>query len=101
VLPPGPREYWNQLAQEHQTVPEHQQWMYDSDPFRARKMVDERQAKVAKAQAEEDARARKRDKPVKNEFTDAPEVRMAISLREKTEEAIKLVRIYTLGTDFN
>jgi ATP-dependent RNA helicase DHX57 len=69
--------------------------MYEADPFAARKAVDDRQAKANKLKAEQEAAAnggRKREKPVTNEFTNAPEVKMAASLREKTETAIKLVR---------
>ena len=57
VLPPGPREYWNELAAEHKNAPEHTKWMYDTDPFAARKEVDERQAKAAKKREEVDEMA--------------------------------------------
>jgi ATP-dependent RNA helicase DHX57 len=92
VLPPGPREYWKQLEAEHKNIPEHQQWEYESDPFAARKAVDARQAKALKAKQEQEealAGGRKREKPVVNEFTKAPEVKMAQSLRDMTESAVK------------
>jgi ATP-dependent RNA helicase DHX57 len=100
VLPPGPREYWNQLMNEHKSAPEHQKWMYESDPFAARKAVDERQAKAAKLKEEQEAAlkgGRKREKPVTNEFTNAPEVKMAGSLRDKVEGAIK--QVYSARND--
>lgn len=89
VLPPGPRDYWNQLAAEHKQALEHQQWMYDADPFAARKAVDERQEKAAK----------KREQPSTNaaisvtsaEYANAPEVKMASSVRDVVEESIKKV----------
>jgi ATP-dependent RNA helicase DHX57 len=100
VLPPGPREYWNQLANEHKNVPEHQKWEYDSDPFAARKAVDERQAKAAKLKEEQESAlggGRKREKPVTNEFTKAPEVRMAASLRDRVEAVVKQVYLPVYG----
>ncbi|KAG2088237.1 P-loop containing nucleoside triphosphate hydrolase protein [Suillus cothurnatus] len=48
VLPPGPRDYWIELSAEHKNAPEHMKWMYDADPFAARRAVDERQAKAAR-----------------------------------------------------
>ena len=52
VLPPGPRDYWRELAAEHKEAPEHQKWMYEADPFAARRTVDERQEKSAKKREE-------------------------------------------------
>jgi ATP-dependent RNA helicase DHX57 len=68
--------------------------MYESDPFAARKVVDERQAKAAKLKEDQEAAlngGRKREKPVTNEFTSAPEVKMASSLRDRVETVIKQV----------
>ncbi|EPT05932.1 hypothetical protein FOMPIDRAFT_1026812 [Fomitopsis schrenkii] len=91
VLPPGPREYWNTLAAERKDVPEHQNWMYDDDPFAARKAVDERQAKTA--QKKEDSstggNTSKGGKTVSREFENAPEAKMAVSLRDLVESSIK------------
>lgn len=93
MLPPGPREYWNELAEEHKNVPEHQKWMYEADPFAARKAVDERQA-TATAKQEEAS------KPVdertgrsgsSSEFANAPEVKMSTNLRDSVERSIKKV----------
>lgn len=92
VLPPGPREYWNELAAEHKNAPEHTKWMYDTDPFAARKEVDERQAKAAKKREEVDenrSSSSRNQVVVSGEFALAPEVRMASSLRDIVEEAIK------------
>ena len=66
--------------------------MYDTDPFAARKEVDERQAKAAKKREEVDENhgSSSRNQPaVFREFALAPEVRMASSLRDMVEEAVK------------
>ncbi|KDQ15674.1 hypothetical protein BOTBODRAFT_54555 [Botryobasidium botryosum FD-172 SS1] len=94
VLPPGPREYWNELAAAHKTAPDHLKWQYEADPFAARKAVDERQEKAAArkaAQAEGGPSGENGpQKPVvSREFEKAPEVRMAARLRELVESAIK------------
>lgn len=91
VLPPGPREYWVELAAEHKNVPEHQKWMYDADPFAARREVDERQAKAAKKkeasnQGEGTSHSISAPSP---EFVNAPEAKMASSLRDFVEDAVK------------
>ncbi|KAJ7597434.1 P-loop containing nucleoside triphosphate hydrolase protein [Mycena floridula] len=93
VLPQGPRDYWLELVDEQKAAPSHLSWMYDSDPFAARKAVEERQAKASQkhAQIEESAvtTSPKNNSVVSGPFAQAPEVRMAPSLREYTEEAIK------------
>ncbi|KDQ63105.1 hypothetical protein JAAARDRAFT_119492 [Jaapia argillacea MUCL 33604] len=93
-LPPGPRDYWVELATEHKSVPEHQRWMYDADPFAARKAVEERQVKATKkeeerTQAAEETRRGTRVSPVSPMFANAPEVKMASSLRDLVEESVK------------
>lgn len=94
ILPPGPREYWNELAAEHKNVEEHQKWMYESDPFAARKAVTERQEKASKKRDEsqqgQNAGGGSTSK-VSKEFLNAPEVKMATELRELVEDAIKKV----------
>lgn len=90
VLPPGPREYWNELAEEHKKVLEHQKWMYEADPFAARKAVDERQEAAAKkkdlnSQAP-DSRGLAKTSP---EFANSPEAKMASGLRDLVEDCIK------------
>ncbi|KIO25963.1 hypothetical protein M407DRAFT_236196 [Tulasnella calospora MUT 4182] len=102
VLPHEPRKYWAELAEEHKKAPEHLAWQYMPDPFAARKMVDERQSKARARREEEEAQGdsefdgnivESRGQPSKpratKEFQYAPEVRMAQSLRESVEAAIK------------
>ena len=96
ILPPGPRDYWNELAAEHKNAPEHQKWMYDADPFAARRMVDERQAKAA--QRREDAARPESSRSQgsstttpSSEFLYAPEVKMATNLRDLVESSVKKV----------
>ncbi|EPQ60243.1 P-loop containing nucleoside triphosphate hydrolase protein [Gloeophyllum trabeum ATCC 11539] len=90
-LPPGPRDYWNELAAEHKTAPDHQKWMYDPDPFAAKKAVEERQAQAAqrKEQKSQSVSEERRGGQVSPEFASAPEVKMAGSLREQVETCIK------------
>lgn len=96
VLPPGPREYWSELATQHKAAPEHQRWMYDADPFTARKEVEERQAKAA--QRKEEKVTGFQGDPFKSsispEFTRAPEVRMSGALRDLVEDTVKKGRSY-------
>ncbi|KAF5368409.1 hypothetical protein D9758_002162 [Tetrapyrgos nigripes] len=98
VLPPGPREYWNELSEEHKKAPDHQKWMYEADPFAARKEVEERQARAEKRRIEAAAGAADTDpsgsdtrkgRNASNEFARALPVRMAPSLREMVEEVAK------------
>ncbi|KZT08749.1 P-loop containing nucleoside triphosphate hydrolase protein [Laetiporus sulphureus 93-53] len=91
VLPPGPREYWNELAAEHQDAPEHQKWMYDADPFAARKAVEERQAKAAakRAESSQEGQGTRGSTGASREFENAPEARMASALRDLVEDSIK------------
>lgn len=89
VLPSGPRDYWVELAAEHKNAPEHMQWMYDADPFAARRAVDERQAKAAKNRQEGNPKDSKTQ--ASQEFAHAPEVRMASELRDMVEDVVKKV----------
>lgn len=95
ILPPGPREYWNELAAEHKVAPEHQSWMYDLDPFAAAKTVKERQEKAAQRKEESgeagDQRPQASKSTTSREYIHAPEVKMASSLRDLVEDAIKQV----------
>ncbi|PIL31325.1 hypothetical protein GSI_06023 [Ganoderma sinense ZZ0214-1] len=90
VLPPGPRDYWKQLATEHKAAPAHQSWMYEADPFAARKAVSDRQEKAAQKK-EEANRPEGHSRPIQqsSEFASAPEVKMASSLRDFIEDAVK------------
>ncbi|KAI0713143.1 P-loop containing nucleoside triphosphate hydrolase protein [Cerioporus squamosus] len=101
VLPPGPREYWNQLAAEHKAAPAHQSWMYEADPFAARKAVEERQEKAAKKK-EEASRPENVSKEARqsSEFAHAPEAKMASALRDFVESAIKqAIEMYPEAAD--
>lgn len=91
VLPPGPRDYWNELAAEQKQSPEHLKWMYDADPFSARKAVSERQEKAAKKKEEASSSNDKGQASPSPEFANAPEAKMAGSLRELVEDSIKKV----------
>ena len=89
VLPPGPRDYWNQLAAEHKQAPDHQKWMYDADPFAARKAVTERQEQAARRK--EEPSDGKGKTSTSTEFVSAPEAKMASSLRDLVEESISRI----------
>ena len=87
VLPAGPREYWQELAEEHRAAPEHKKWQYDPDPFAAKVTLEERQRRAAA----------RRDKPETEGESDLrifdgdSDVRMATALRDQVESAIKKV----------
>ncbi|KAL1683937.1 P-loop containing nucleoside triphosphate hydrolase protein [Schizophyllum commune] len=94
VLPPGPRDYWNTLVAEHKAAPEHQQWMYSDDPFKAKKEVEERQAKAnekraAAANSADDAGSSRHGGSSAIDDNRIPEVAMVASLRELVEDAVK------------
>ncbi|KAJ7878638.1 P-loop containing nucleoside triphosphate hydrolase protein [Mycena leptocephala] len=104
VLPPGPRQYWDVLATEHNNAPEHQKWMYSADPFAARKEVDQRQAQtISKRRDEATPRSGESVEAtlrVSKEFAEAPEVRMAGTLRDLAEDAIKqAISLYPEAAD--
>ncbi|GLB35802.1 putative helicase associated domain (HA2) Add an annotation [Lyophyllum shimeji] len=89
VLPPGPREYWNELAVEHKNSPPHLKWKYAADPFAAREEAKANAAKRQVAAAQNASSSRPSSGQASGEFSQSPEVRMATSLREQVEEAIK------------
>jgi hypothetical protein len=72
--------------------------MYESDPFAAYNAVKRRQEEAAKQRAASEAGTSKSaaQPQVSKEFIDAPEVKMAISLRDTVEEAIRKVRRFAL-----
>ena len=87
------------LAAEHKAAPEHQKWMYDADPFLAKKTVEDRQIKATEKR---DKATEKRDSAASTsrasstisssrEFERCPEVKMAPDLRDIVEDAIKQV----------
>ncbi|EKM84037.1 hypothetical protein AGABI1DRAFT_51702 [Agaricus bisporus var. burnettii JB137-S8] len=89
VLPPGPRDYWNELATEHKSAPEHLQWMYAADPFAALQMVRNRQEKVAQSKEAGSRPSGSKQSTISSMHSDTPEVKMAALLRVKVEKAIK------------
>ena len=115
VLPPGPRDYWNDLAAEHKVAPTHLRWLYAADPFSAKKGPDEQKAKSkdpttsclrhaadpsSAKKGLHEQKAKFRDAPTtsgprKNDATTTananPEVKMATNIRETVEEIIKKV----------
>ena len=96
LLPPGPREYWAELEVVRKAAPEHQGWMYDPDPFSAKKAVELRQeaAKRKKEKAEQGGNTLPSGS---RELDQVPEVRMATSLRDYVEKVIKEVIIDSSG----
>lgn len=64
--------------------------MYEADPFAARKAVAERQEKAAKKK--ETSSNDKGQGGTSPEYANAPEAKMASSLRDLVEESIKKVR---------
>ncbi|KAG6873855.1 hypothetical protein C0995_010467 [Termitomyces sp. Mi166 len=90
VLPPEPRKYWNELAQEHKNSPSHLKWKYAEDPFAAHEEQEKaRAAKRESATAKEASSRKSSYTQVPGEFTQAPEVKMAAGLREQVQESIR------------
>lgn len=82
-----------QLAAEHKNTPEHLKWMYDADPFAARKMVEQRQAKAAEKRAEPEPKSDPHtgSSNASPGFQNWPEVKMSNELRNQVEDAVKQV----------
>ena len=95
VLPPGPRDYWVELAAEHKKAPSHQSWMYDADPFAARKSVADRQEKAAKKKENQETAKTPAYVSKSDLFNDSPEVKLSSELRGLVEDAIKMVFIFS------
>ena len=95
VLPPGPRDYWAELAVEHKKAPSNQSWLYDADPFAARKSVAERQERAAKKQEAQQSANVPTPRSGPNRFDDSPEVKLSSELRGLVENAIKMVIIFS------
>jgi len=83
------------LAAEHKKIEEHKKWMYDADPFQAKKIVDERQQAKASQKYQQASTSSTADPKVHKSSghipSDYPGVIMATSLRELVEDAIKQV----------
>jgi ATP-dependent RNA helicase DHX57 len=94
VLPPGPRDYWVELAAEHKKAPSHQSWMYEADPFAARKSVADRQEKAAKKKEAQETAETPASQSKSKLFDDPPEVKLSSELRGLVENAIKMVFIF-------
>ncbi|KAF8625176.1 hypothetical protein AX15_005488 [Amanita polypyramis BW_CC] len=88
VLPPGPRDYWNELAIEHNAAPPHLQWMYAADSFAVKKEFEERKAKSIQT-SDTPKKYEQRKSDVVPGSKDVPEAKMATSIREAVEEVIK------------
>ena len=108
TLPPSIRPYWSTLTAEKAATPPHRAWEWNSDPFVAKKEVEDRQSKKKdKEKAAEEANgesASGRSTPRPNgvngsvgaggggrEWENAPEVRMAPTLRESVEGTVRRV----------
>nr|XP_019013814.1 ATP-dependent RNA helicase A [Kwoniella pini CBS 10737]OCF52595.1 ATP-dependent RNA helicase A [Kwoniella pini CBS 10737] len=105
TLPPSIRPYWSTLTAEKAAAPAHQSWEYDSDPFAAKKEVEDRQTKKKDKEAVKEAQTQGtisnttgRGTPVVKEASQggggaawerAPEVKMASSLRETVEATVR------------
>ncbi|KAG8901551.1 hypothetical protein FRB99_005214 [Tulasnella sp. 403] len=103
VLPPEPRKYWVELSEAHKAAPEHQAWMYMPDPFAAKKLVEERQAKARERKEGEGSgvslEERMETRVAERAFERAPEVKMAPALREVVESAIKTANALYSSTE--
>jgi ATP-dependent RNA helicase DHX57 len=64
-------------------------WMYDADPFAARRAVDERQAKAARNRQQGNSKTS--TMLGSKEFAYSPEVRMSTELRDLVEDVVKKV----------
>ncbi|KAL7424264.1 putative ATP-dependent RNA helicase ucp12 [Cryptotrichosporon argae] len=109
TLPPVIRPYWSTLLAEKASAPTHRAWEWDSDPFAARKEVDERQRRREVKKATDAAEGAGgsggggdsgRATPARDgsghahghmgkAWENAPEVRMAPALRETVENTVR------------
>ncbi|SPO38961.1 probable Putative DEAH-box ATP-dependent helicase UM11114 [Pseudozyma flocculosa] len=101
ALPPGPREYWQQLEAYKKQAPSHQDWMWEADPFDAQiKREAEKAKKEREREAAQQAAASGRNEIINGKLNgtgrslskawqEAKEVRMGSSLREKVENTIR------------
>ncbi len=76
---------------EHKTTAEDKKWLYDVDPFAAKKERDVRRVVGQKAREASNS-TDSRNAQTSKARADYPEVIMATSLRELVEDAIKQVR---------
>ncbi|KAF8640981.1 hypothetical protein AX17_000627 [Amanita inopinata Kibby_2008] len=100
VLPPGPRDYWNELTAEHKSVPQHLQWMYAPDPFAFKKELRDRKATSAHIQDASGLSERRNNNETLMMKKDIPEVKMATDIREAVEDIVKKgLSMYPEATD--
>jgi len=107
TLPPVIRPYWSTLTAEKAAAPSHQDWQWDSDPFKAKHEVEARQGKKkakdeqiqAQANGSSSTEASGRSTPAGRsvnggggkQWEEAPEVRMAPGLRDLVEGTVRKV----------
>lgn len=102
LLPPTIRPYWSVLTKEKAQAPAHRDWEYSSNPFDARKEVENRQHKrEEKQQQQQQVQAtiaaggeldhRARETRIKRGWENVPEVKMTQSQRELVEDVIRRV----------
>jgi hypothetical protein len=104
TLPPSIRPYWTTLTAEKANAPEHRAWEWNTDPFAAKKEVDNRQEKrKEKEKAKEEGEdghggGSSRGASASNgtggggrAWEGVPEVRMAPGLREHVEGTVRKV----------
>ena len=100
VLPPGPRDYWNELEVEHNSAVHQLQWLYATDPFAAKKEFEDRKAQLSQSNKSASKSGRQRGE-VSGGYKDLPEVKMASTIRELVEEAVKKVKGTTHQTQIS
>ncbi|OXG91457.1 ATP-dependent RNA helicase A [Cryptococcus neoformans A2-102-5] len=97
TLPPSIRPYWSELTIEKAAAPAHRAWEYNPDPFAAKKEVTDRQGK-RKEKEEKDKEVGSSGETGEAEgakgsggrgWDNAPEVKMAASLREMVEGTVR------------
>lgn len=99
TLPPSIRPYWSELAAEKAAAPAHRAWEYNPDPFAAKKEVSDRQEKRKQKEEKdkevgpsgESAKAKEARGSGGRGWDNAPEVKMAASLREMVEGTVRKV----------
>lgn len=99
TLPPSIRPYWSELTIQKAAAPAHRAWEYNPDPFAAKKEVTDRQGK-RKEKEEKDKEVGSSGETGEAEgakgsggrgWDNAPEVKMAASLREMVEGTVRKV----------
>lgn len=91
ALPPGPREYWQDLVSMKSSSPSTQDWKWSEDPFDAqqKRKASAAAALLAKQNNSSSSGGTSYSKPLSKAWEEAREVRMAPALRELVEETVK------------